>query len=159
MHAARLAHFFALALLFSAVSAEEEGFTADLSGAEQVPPVTSAATGQAVFRVSQDALSIDFDLSVSNIEDVTMAHIHLAPAGQNGPVVAWLYPSGPPPEPIPGRSDGRLAAGTITEDGLLGPLQGQPLAELIEAFLRGEAYVNVHTQSHPPGEIRGQILD
>ena len=42
-----------------------------------------------------------------------MAHIHLAPAGQNDPVVAWLYPSAPPPVPIPGCSDGVLAAGVI----------------------------------------------
>jgi hypothetical protein len=159
MHVARFITFVALAMLASTAAAGEEEFRADLSGADQVPPVTSSASGHAEFRVSEDALSIDYDLHVANIENVTMAHIHLAPAGQSGPVVAWLYPPGPPPEPIPGRSDGRLATGTITADELRGPLEGQPLDELVEAIRRGEAYVNVHTQAHPPGEIRGQIRD
>jgi hypothetical protein len=89
--------------------------------------------------------------------NVTMAHIHLAPAGANGPVVAWLYPSGPPAQLIPGRFNGVLGAGTLSDANLVGPLAGEPLSALIDAIQSGNAYVNVHTSQYPGGEIRGQI--
>ena len=87
-----------------------------------------------------------------------MAHVHNAPAGQNGGVVTWLYPSdGPPPELLPGRFDGVLAESTITDDDLVGPLDGGSMDDLVGLLRAGEAYVNVHTTAHPAGEVRGQI--
>jgi hypothetical protein len=71
--------------------------------------------------------------------------------------VAWLYPSGPPAQLIPGRSNGVLAEGVITADNLVNALAGQPLEALLEAIRAGNAYVNVHTSQFPPGEVRGQI--
>jgi hypothetical protein len=56
---------------------------------------------------------------VANIENVVAAHIHLAPAGVNGPVVAFLFSGAPS-----GRSNGVLAEGTITAANLVGPLAG-----------------------------------
>jgi hypothetical protein len=75
----------------------------------------------------------------------------------NGPVVAWLYPAAPPSVLIPGRFQGVLAAGVITEANLVGPLAGQTLGDLIERMEAGETYVNVHTLNYPAGEVRGQI--
>jgi hypothetical protein len=86
-----------------------------------------------------------------------MAHIHLAPAGANGSVVAWLYPSSPPAQLIPGRSNGILAEGVITAANLIGPLAGGSMEDLLEAMQAGNTYVNVHTVQFPGGEIRGQI--
>ena len=86
-----------------------------------------------------------------------MAHIHLAPAGENGPVTVWLYPDGPPPQLIEGRFNGVLATGTITDDDLVGPLAGMTVADLVQRLENGMGYVNVHTAQNPPGEIRGQI--
>jgi hypothetical protein len=100
---------------------------------------------------------VRFQLNVANIENVTQAHIHLAPAGVNGPVVVWLYPAAPPAVLIPGRSNGVLAAGVITEANLVGLLADQTLDDLIAEIETGNAYVNVHTSQFPPGEIRGQI--
>jgi hypothetical protein len=137
--------------------AQPRTFVAPLSGAQEVPPNDSLARGQAVFRVSADGTSIHYRLIVANIENVTQAHIHLAPAGANGPVVAWLYPAAPPSQLIPGRSSGVLAVGTITEADLVGPLTGQTVTDLVARMDAGEAYVNVHTSQFPPGEIRGQI--
>jgi hypothetical protein len=150
-------------LVFSGVaSAVGEGknhnFRAHLSGAEQVVPIDTRGQGQAVFQLSEDGLALHYKLIVANIEDVFMAHIHFAPAGENGAVVAWLYPAAPPPVPIPGRSDGVLAAGVITAANLVGPLEGQTMADLIEAISMGQTYVNVHTAEYPDGEIRGQIF-
>jgi hypothetical protein len=132
-------------------------YVAPLSGAQEVPPNDSLARGQAVFRLSPDQTAIHYRLIVANLRDVTQAHIHLAPAGANGPVVAWLYPAGPPAQLIPGRSSGVLATGTITATDLVGPLAGQTLTALVHELEAGNAYVNVHTTKHPPGEIRGQI--
>jgi aldose sugar dehydrogenase len=132
---------------------------AKLSGANEVPPVDSRATGQAIFRPGKDGHSLAFRLIVANIKDVTQAHIHLGGPGVNGSVVAWLYPEGPPAQLIPGRFGGVLAEGTITAADLVGPLAGQPLSALLEAMRAGEAYVNVHTSPHPAGEIRGQIRE
>ncbi len=81
----------------------------------------------------------------------------MAPPGQNGGVVVWLYPSAPPPQLIPGRTNGTLATGTITDANLVGSLAGQGLAALLDAMEAGNTYVNVHTTAYPAGEIRGQI--
>jgi hypothetical protein len=91
------------------------------------------------------------------IENVTMAHIHLASAGNNGPVVLWLYPQAPPAQLISGLFEGMLASGTRTSANLVGPLTGQDLSVLIDAMIAGGTYVNVHTSQYPGGEIRGQI--
>ena len=87
-----------------------------------------------------------------------MAHIHVAPQGQqNGPPALWLYPDGPPPQLIEGRSNGVLAERTVTEAALVGPLAGMSFADLETAIDEGRAYVNVHTTQNPGGEMRGTI--
>ncbi len=154
----------ALALLILAVMAAPaiasgHRFVAPLSAGEEVatPPVESLATGVATFKLSDDGTELSYRLIVANIENVTQSHIHLAPAGANGGVVAWLYPSGPPAQLIPGRTDGVLATGTITSADLVGALAGASLDDLLAAMRSGGAYVNVHTSQYPAGEIRGQI--
>ena len=127
------------------------------TGDDEVPANASQAQAQANFKRSDDGLSLSYRLNVANIENVTQAHIHMAPAGVNGPIVAWLYPSAPPARLIAGRSSGTLGEGTITAANLVGPLAGQPLAALVSAIDAGNAYVNVHTTQLPPGEIRGNL--
>ncbi len=126
-------------------------FTAHLSG------TSTSATGQAIFRVSQDRMSIDYSLIVANIVDVTVAHIHLAPVGLNGPVIVWLYPSGPPNAVPNGLVNGVLATGTISASNIVGPMLGSSIEDLVSAITAGNTYVNVHTTVNPGGEIRGQI--
>ena len=132
-------------------------FRAHLSGDEEVPPADTRAQGQAIFQLSADGTELSFKLIVANIENVTMAHIHQGARGVNGPVVAWLYPDGPPPQLIAGRFNGVLAEGALGEAALVGPLAGEPFEALVELIRDGEAYVNVHTQQFPAGEVRGQI--
>ncbi|HEX6302971.1 MAG TPA: CHRD domain-containing protein [Anaerolineales bacterium] len=150
----------ALLLTVSAAAAqtEQRNFRASLKGRNEVPAVDTNAQGQAIFQLNQAGDAISYKLIVANIEDVLMAHIHLAPAGENGGVVVWLYPEdGPPPQLIPGRFDGVLAEGTITEADLVGDLTGMTLDDLLAAMRSGNTYVNVHTTANPGGEIRGQI--
>jgi hypothetical protein len=135
----------------------QRNFRAHLSGSEEVPPVNTRAQGQAIFQLSKDGTELHYRLIVANIQNVTQAHIHLAPAGVNGPVVAWLYPGAPPAQLIPGRFNGVLSTGVITGADLVGPLAGQTLEDLLDAMRDGDTYVNVHTSQFPPGEVRGQI--
>ena len=127
-------------------------FHAILEGDEEVPPVDSDAKGAAIFRTNNDETELNYRLIVANIEDVTAAHIHLAPRGENGDIVAFLFE-----EPTEGRTNGVLAEDTITSADLVGPLEGSTLSELIDEMEAGNTYVNVHTVQHPSGEIRGQI--
>lgn len=141
-----------------------------LSGGEEVPTRTTSATGQAVFHIANDGQRLAYSLTVNNIVNAFQAHIHIAPASQNGGIVVWLFPSTAPTAGPPGagRMDGLIAQGTITQANLVGALAGQPLSALIDALRAGNAYVNVHTNDgvapadtgagdFPGGEIRGQI--
>ncbi|HKO16704.1 MAG TPA: CHRD domain-containing protein [Gemmatimonadaceae bacterium] len=142
-----------------------------LDGRDEVPVhLDTRAQGQAIFRVSDDGMSVDYTLIASNIDNPFMAHIHLGPAGVVAPIVEWLYPStAVAPGPLgSGRHDGILAQGTFTAANLVGPLAGHPLSDLLAAMRTGGAYVNVHTNDgvgavntgpgdFPGGEIRGQL--
>lgn len=52
---------------------------------------------------------------------------------------------------------GELTEGSITSANLVGPLQEKQLSDLITLMQKGQAYVNVHTEQIPDGEIRGTI--
>lgn len=140
-------------------SARSSRFAAHLSGKAQVPEkINTKAAGSAVFSLSKNGKELFYKLKVLNIDNVTMAHIHMAPADKEGPPVVWLYPNtGMAPEEKAGRFSGILAKGKITEKDLIGPLAGKPISALIDAIKSGDAYVNVHTTQYPNGEIRGQI--
>jgi hypothetical protein len=146
-----------LTLPLTAWAAAPKTFTAHLTGRQEVPPVPTKATGQITFTLSQDGKSLHYELSVANLADITMAHIHLGPPGKNGPVAVWLYPSHPYPELKIGKFSGVLAGGTITAKNLAGPLRGKSLPALMKDMESGRAYVNVHTSAHPEGAIRGEI--
>ncbi len=148
----------ALVVALPAGAANDSNFGTHLTGSEEAPvPVDTNAQGQAIFKLSKDGTSIQYKLIVANIDDVLMAHIHMAPAGENGDIVVWLYPDGPPPVLIEGRSNGILAQGTFTAEDFVGPLQGATMADLVDAMKAGNTYVNVHTVEFGGGEIRGQI--
>lgn len=131
-------------------------FGTHMKGANETPPRPSRAQGQLVLRLDRDG-NLAYRLLVAGAVDITQAHIHFAPPGSPGPVIAWLYPAGPPAQVIPGRFDGVLAEGVIGNAGVVGPLAGQGVAGLIAAIREGNAYANVHTVLYPPGEIRGQV--
>ncbi len=142
--------------------------------ADEEPPVAvineSQARGSAIFQLNRDGTTVSYRLIVANIENVTQAHIHIAPAGVNGPIAVWLYPGTAPPANPPGggRIEGVIATGTFTAANFIGPLANQPVSALVAAIQAGRAYVNVHTSvdannvptgpgDFPGGEIRGQV--
>lgn len=115
-----------------------------LTGDQQVPPVTTDATGSASVTLIGDAMTVSGDFSglSSPVVEIagTPAHIHMAPLGENGDVVFPLNVS-------------------AAEDGMSGifSLSTTLTPEQIDAFNAGELYINVHTEMHQGGELRGQI--
>ena len=155
----------AVGLLAFAGTALAKDYHAPLSGGDEVPARDTKARGNALFDVSADGTTLSFKLIVANIDNVVAAHIHIAPAGQNGGVVLFLYGS---VAPGGGAINGVISNGTATAANLVGSLAGHPLSDLIAAIEAGNAYVNVHTNDgvappdtgpgdFPGGEIRGQI--
>lgn len=95
-----------------------------------------------------------YTLSVKDIENVTAAHLHMGKRTETGgPVIAPLF-LGPKKT---GEFTGVLGEGTITDKDLTGPLSGKKISDLVKLMDAGEVYVNVHTEKHPAGEIRGEV--
>ncbi|MDW7674478.1 MAG: CHRD domain-containing protein [Bacillota bacterium] len=128
-------------------------FFASLSGAEEVPPVETLAFGETTLQLNEEGTKLHYRLMVNNLQRFIEAHIHLGARGENGPIVAFLFGPASPSISV----NRATVQGIITEDDLVGPLEGQPFSALIQQMLAGNTYVNVHTERHPAGEIRGQI--
>ena len=160
-----------LAAVGLAVAGANRNWSQHANGSMEVPVRDSQGQAQLILHLARDGDSLDYKLIASNIENVFMAHIHLAPPGMNGPIVVWLYPSTapvpltPPTGPI---DPGPIAEGTITAANLVGPLAGRSLEDLVSALNNDSSYVNLHTNDgvaptntgpgdFPGGEIRGDI--
>ena len=128
-------------------------FSANLSGSEIIPPVSTTATGNCIVNVDAADTELGYKLTVQNTENATSASIHLAPSGQVGGVIAVLYP-GPTRE---GPFTGTLAEGSLRVADLRGPLAGEPMRRMLSVLRAGSTYVQVNTDSFPAGEIRGQL--
>lgn len=124
-------------------------FRTQLTGANEVPPVASAAVGEAVVRLNDTRTRFDYELTVTGIPSATAAHIHAGPLTGTGGVVWDLL------------GNKTLAPGTsltgtlfITETVGAAPLTG---TNALAALFNGGLYVNVHTVANPGGELRGQL--
>ena len=129
-------------------------FTATLSGGNEVPAVTTAATGTATFTIN--GAQIEYTVNVTGIENALQAHIHTGREGQNGPVRLNLCGT-PDPAPSPPCTSGT----GVLVTGTSGTTVGDPpitFDELVEAIRSDSAYTNVHTTQNPGGEIRGQLV-
>ena len=143
---------------------EPNNFTAQLNGDQEVPPRTTDATGQAAFQL-RDETQLDFTLTAVNVKNVVAAHVHCAPAGENGAVGVTLFD---PVIPGGGSVDVTSIRGTITAPDAENGCGWADFAAVLEAMRNGNTYVNVHTDDgvdpsdtgpgdFPGGEIRGQI--
>jgi hypothetical protein len=132
---------------------EEQEFIATLTGVGEIPPIISNATGVANFELNDDVDAISYSIEVEDIEGATMAHIHQGSASENGDVVVLLF-NGTESTDL---EEGTLEEGDFTSEDFVGPLQGQNMSDLVALIQNGQAYVNIRTESNPPGEIRGTI--
>jgi hypothetical protein len=106
-----------------------------LNGSQEVPPVSTAATGSGTIKVLMDR-SVFGSVMTSGVAGIA-AHIHLAAPGENGPVII----------PLNGTADNTWSV----------PASIRLNDAQYEAFRLGNLYVNVHSAAHPAGEIRGQL--
>lgn len=106
-----------------------------LSGKQEVPAVTTQATGSGTITVGDDK-SVKGSVKTSGIVG-TAAHIHEAAPGKNGPVAVPLMKSGADEWMVP-------AGAKLTD-------------AQFASYKAGNLYVNVHSDAHPDGEIRGQL--
>lgn len=142
-------------------------------------PVATNAQGRASVEVIDDGTAIKFKVNVAGIDNLLMAHIHIAPAPVEltdpaGPVAFW-FTGGPPPGSVNTETvNGTLAEGYIVTDGSLSLWDGSDptagtIAGLITAISEGRASVVVHTDDLNPdtptgvagdsraGELRGTL--
>jgi hypothetical protein len=106
----------------------------NLTPAEEVPPSKSAAKGSGSFRVAEDG-TVTGSVTTEGMKG-TMAHIHQAAKGANGPVIVPLTKNGD--------------TYSVPEGRKLTPAQ-------VDALKAGNLYVNVHSDQYKGGEIRAQL--
>jgi len=109
-----------------------------LSGANEVPAVTTTATGLCILRLTDDKMLYS-KITVNNIETndtLRVAHIHRGAAGSNGPVRIFL-------------------ASTIDDFGIL---KTATLVDSLYTMLKNDpVYANAHSKLRGSGLVRGQI--
>ena len=135
-----------------------------LVGYQEVPAVSTTASGEFRATLSRGATEIPFELRYSRLEgDVTQAHIHLGQRDVNGGVSAFLCsnlpdaPAGTPAcPPSPGTITGTITAASVVGPAAQGIAPGE-FDELVRAIRAGVTYVNVHSTKFPGGEVRGQL--
>ena len=131
--------------------AQNEKYRAKLDGNNEVPAVNTTSEGVINFKTKNDMLT--WKMNVTGTNDATGVNIHKGKAGENGEVVVDLMK-------VSKHSDnpkGMTMRGNVTDSSLTGSMAGQTIADLKTAMANGDTYVNLKTQDHPDGEIRGQI--
>jgi hypothetical protein len=142
-----------------------------LNGYEEVPSISTGASGEFKARINKVGPSIDWELRYSDLDGaIQQSHIHFAQSGVNGGITVFLCtnlgngPAGTQPCPSPPAViSGTIVAGDVSPNiPATAAARGQGLntgeiEELIEAMRVGATYVNVHSTMWPGGEIRSQI--
>jgi hypothetical protein len=105
-----------------------------LSGTQEVPPISVAGSGSGSFSIGADG-SVTGSVTTTGVAG-TMAHIHMAARGTNGPVIVPLTKNG---------------------DTYSAPAGAKLNDAQMQAFKAGNLYVNVHTDRNKGGEVRAQL--
>jgi hypothetical protein len=171
------AAFIVFAIFLSVASAKDKdkvpALRAKLIGFQEVPSVSTVASGEFHARINPGDTSIDYELTYSGLQgDVTQAHIHIGQRSVNGGIVLWFCGTNIGAMPTPGPSGTPTCTngsgtftGTFTSANVQAISGGNvsqqvsagEFAKVIAAIRGGVAYANVHTTLSTGGEIRGQI--
>jgi hypothetical protein len=114
--------------------------TAKLTGSQEVPAVSTNALGVGSFLLNAAHDSLCVNVTFTGLTTaVTGAHIHIGEIGVSGPVIKDL-------------------STIVSGNSIKTVITGADLSTHLKEYLAGQLYINVHTNAHPDGEIRGQIL-
>ena len=135
--------------------------TAQLIGYEEVPAISTEGGGSFRAWLTDDAFT--FKLTYDGLSShVQQSHIHFGQKRVNGGIAVFLCsnlgngPAGTATCPESGEVTGTITAAQVIGPAGQGITAGQ-FDEVLEAIRAGVAYVNVHTDTFPGGEIRGQL--
>ena len=119
---------------------DTHNLTAILTGANEVPSVVTEGQGKVTLLLDVTSSSITGNWSITSLAGfITAAHIHNGPAGVNAGV--FIAFTGLPPG-----------------GGSFATVNSAPVPKLQDVLANPPGfYVNVHTNAHPGGEIRGQL--
>jgi hypothetical protein len=124
-----------LSIGIASLTVSAQSMKVTLSGSQEVPPVMTSASGVGTIMVAPDG-SLSGTITTTGVEG-TMAHIHEAPMGQNGPVIVPF---------------------TKTSDNVWSAPAGAKLTDAqLQSLKSGNLYLNVHSATNKPGEIRAQL--
>ena len=128
-------NLFVIGLASHSMDASSQELKIVLSGNQEIPPVTTAASGTATITVNADK-TVTGNATIAGMA-VTVAHIHEATAGTNGAIIIPLVK---------------------TADNVWSLPPGARLSDSqYESYKAGKLYFNIHSEAHRSGEIRGQI--
>merc|ERR1712032_1115212 len=96
----------------------------------------SPNAGSCVIQFNMDDRVLSITDCQTTMTDITAAHVHAAPVGENGPVVS---------------------AFRITDDGTILDLVFKLTSDMHYEGISGNYYINFHSEEYPSGEIRVQI--
>ena len=125
----------AIGFAISPASAEIRQYKADLTGSAEVPSVETPATGTADVTYDTDSKTLTWKADYKDLQGVfSAAHFHgPAMTGENAPALVNV-------------SDSVQSGSAVLTDAQAADLEA------------GLWYFNVHSERHPEGEIRGQVL-
>ncbi|WES62966.1 CHRD domain-containing protein [Microbacter sp. GSS18] len=109
-----------------------------LNNGQETPGAQGGAHGFFSYVIDGDELCYWLEVERLSAPAVA-AHIHVGPRNVAGPVVVPLV--------VPAETDFEVSDCTTADEGVLAAISADP----------GAYYVNVHTPTYPPGEVRGQL--
>ena len=116
----------------------EQEYVASLTGSQEVPAVSTPATGLGIFTLSQNQEKLTFRVVLAGLSSALInAHFHAGAVGMAGAVVVPLF---------------TFVSGNVIEGEIM------PTASFLTSLAQGQIYINVHTTNNPGGEIRGQLF-
>ena len=111
------------------------GFSVKLSSDQEVPPLATGASGTG-WATIDTAGKVQYRVTIAGLSDsLTISHFHLGAPGV----------AGPPVHEVSFSDSTSQDSAVVFADSLL--IQ----------MLKGNVYFNVHSKSHPGGEMRGQV--
>ena len=160
-----LAAFVCCAAFAFSGAAAAETVVVKMKSYEEVPAVSSGATGHFTAFINEAAGTIAYELFYEGLEgDVRQAHIHFGQRGVSGGISVFLCQTTFNVDPTglaPTCPQSGTVTGTIRAANIIGPagqgIAATELSELIAAIRAGVAYPNVHSSKFTGGEVRGQF--